>query len=134
MGRIFHRLRKGERGQALVEMALVLPLLLLLLFGIIEFGRVGHAYLTLNYAAREGARLGITGVNDDLIWNRVENAAGTLHTSEIEFDLAPSYGERASGDEFVVHLEYDLELYIPFSDVVLSNPLTLQGRSVMRME
>lgn len=51
--------QRGERGQDLVEFALVLPLLVLLFFGIIEFGRVIFTYNTLANAAREGARFGI---------------------------------------------------------------------------
>lgn len=50
-------LRRGEAGQSLVEFALVLPLLLLLLFGIFQFGAVFNSLITLNAAAREGARL-----------------------------------------------------------------------------
>jgi hypothetical protein len=45
-----------ERGQSLVEMALVLPLLLLLLAGIIDFGRAYNNYIIITNAAREGAR------------------------------------------------------------------------------
>ena len=47
---------KSERGQSLVEFALVVPVLLLLLFGIIDFGRVFHASLTIDHAGREAAR------------------------------------------------------------------------------
>jgi Flp pilus assembly protein TadG len=47
------------RGQALVETALVLPLLLLLLIGTIDFGRGIYLYITVSNAAREGARVAI---------------------------------------------------------------------------
>ncbi len=47
-----------ERGQALVEMALILPLLVLLVIGTLEFGFVFDHHLTLEYATREGARAG----------------------------------------------------------------------------
>ncbi|GAA2529940.1 TadE/TadG family type IV pilus assembly protein [Pilimelia columellifera] len=51
------RFRQGDdRGAAAVEMALVLPLLLLMLFGIIDFGRMFNAQIALTEAAREGAR------------------------------------------------------------------------------
>jgi len=46
----------NNKGSALVEMALILPVLLLLVFGIFEFGRAMLITNTLNYAAREGAR------------------------------------------------------------------------------
>jgi Flp pilus assembly protein TadG len=48
--------RRCERGSAAVEFALVLPVLLLLIFGIIDFGRMLAAKITLTEAAREGAR------------------------------------------------------------------------------
>ena len=48
---------KSERGAAAVEFALVLPLLLLLLLGIVEFGRVYNAQMQLTAAARDGARV-----------------------------------------------------------------------------
>lgn len=49
----------GNKGQALVELALSMFLLLLLVFGIVEFGRAFYIYNTLNNAAREGARRAI---------------------------------------------------------------------------
>jgi Flp pilus assembly protein TadG len=50
------RAGREDRGSAAVEFALVLPLLLLLIFGIIDFGRMLNAKITINEAAREGAR------------------------------------------------------------------------------
>lgn len=47
---------RSERGAAAVEFALIVPILLLLLFGIIEFGRVYNAQIELSGAAREGVR------------------------------------------------------------------------------
>ena len=49
-------------GQGLVEFALVLPLLLLLIFGLVEFGRLFQAWLTLEHAARQAARYAASGV------------------------------------------------------------------------
>lgn len=46
----------GERGTAAVEFALLMPLLLLLVLGVIDFGRAFNAKLTVTHAAREGAR------------------------------------------------------------------------------
>jgi hypothetical protein len=50
-----------EKGQTLVEFALILPILLLVIFVIIESGRIFQAYITVQHAAREGARYAITG-------------------------------------------------------------------------
>jgi hypothetical protein len=53
-----------EYGQDLVEYALTLPLLLLIIFGIIEFGILLFQYSTMVSAAREGARAGILPISD----------------------------------------------------------------------
>jgi Flp pilus assembly protein TadG len=51
--------RRGERGQGLVEFALVLPVLLLIMLGLFDFGRAIYAFNTVSNAAREGARVAI---------------------------------------------------------------------------
>jgi Flp pilus assembly protein TadG len=53
------RKQSEHRGQALVEFALVIPVLLLIFMGILDFGRAIYAYNTLSNAAREGARVAI---------------------------------------------------------------------------
>ena len=55
------RYRRLPRGSATVEMALVAPVVLLLMMGIIEFSLVFFSTLTMQYAVREGARYAITG-------------------------------------------------------------------------
>src|SRR5438067_2087591 len=45
----------GERGQSLVELALLLPLLMMIVLGAIDFGRLYFAYTAIANAAREGA-------------------------------------------------------------------------------
>lgn len=54
------RRKKEERGAALVEFAIVAPLLFLLLFGVVEFGRAVVTFTGVTTAAREGARYGTT--------------------------------------------------------------------------
>ena len=50
------RSKRDDRGAAMVEFAIVLPVLLLILLGIIEFGRAYNAQVSIQAAAREGAR------------------------------------------------------------------------------
>jgi hypothetical protein len=54
-------MKQKTRGQSLVEFALILPILLLLLLGIIEGGRIVWAYITIQNAAREATRYGVSG-------------------------------------------------------------------------
>lgn len=55
--------RNGQRSQSLIEFALISPVLLLLLFGIIDIGRAIFYYDTLSHAAREGARTAVIAAN-----------------------------------------------------------------------
>jgi hypothetical protein len=68
--------RPADRGAAAVEFALVLPLLLFLVFGIIDFGRALNAQVTLTQAAREGARMDALG--EPNIVSRTQAAATGL--------------------------------------------------------
>ena len=54
---------EGQRSQALIEFALVSPVLLLLLFGVIDIGRAIFYYDAVNHAAREGARIAVRASN-----------------------------------------------------------------------
>lgn len=56
---------KGQEGATLVEFAVVLPLLLLLIMGIIEFGRLAFSFAEVWSAAREGARFATTAGDND---------------------------------------------------------------------
>ena len=55
--------RAGQQSQALIEFALISPVLLLLVFGIIDIGRAIFYYDTLTHAAREGARAAVSASN-----------------------------------------------------------------------
>ena len=55
----FLKTRKYQQSQALIEFALISPVLLLILFGIVDIGRIVFYYDTLNHAAREGARTAV---------------------------------------------------------------------------
>jgi Flp pilus assembly protein TadG len=59
--RLFRTFRESEDGQALVELALVLPVVLLILFGILDFGRALNTKNTTNHLANLGARLAAVG-------------------------------------------------------------------------
>lgn len=86
------RRRHPERGAAAVEMALVLPLLLFILMGLIDFGRAYNALIQLSQASREGVRLASLNpgpsanassnpdFGDSAITGRVSTIAGSLPT------------------------------------------------------
>lgn len=97
----------GERGAAAVEFALVLPILVLLLFGIVEFGRGYNAKVTLTHAAREGARALAVGAADP---EQVTiDAATTLDESRLDVDVSSC----APGGTGTVTATYEFDYSIP---------------------
>jgi Flp pilus assembly protein TadG len=63
----FGKLRRGgvrERGQALVEFTLVVLVFLLFVFGILDTARLFESWSNVQHAAREGARYGVTGLDE----------------------------------------------------------------------
>jgi len=73
--------RRRTRGQSLVEMALIAPILIMMLVSVIDFGRAAYVYATLSSAVREGARqASLTGntrmTNADVVTAVKRNAVG----------------------------------------------------------
>jgi len=70
---------RKSRGQALVEFAIVVPIFMLLLFALLDFGRVIYAQQTITQDAREGARVGLVAALDSPVttstYQRVRDAA-----------------------------------------------------------
>ena len=80
------RFRRNSRGQALVEFALVMPLLLILIVSVFEFGRAWNLHQTITDAAREGARKAV--VADAAITQDSVNAAIAARIAASGFDPA----------------------------------------------
>lgn len=121
-------------GQAMVEMALVLPVLLILVFGIIEFGNVFGAYVIVNNLAREGARYGVVGHTDTEIQNYILSGKGWLESADMDIDIAPGPAFRTSGAAMTVSIDYPVYLLTPVLSEVLPNPVQLSGQCIMRVE
>jgi Flp pilus assembly protein TadG len=125
---------KDDSGQALVEMALVLSMLLFLLTGIVEFGRVLSAQLVVSHASREGARIGVVGAADEFIIQRVMDAAGTLDTEKVVITVSPSPGERLRGSQLTVRVQYPVDIVMPFMDKILSDPHWVSGVTTISVD
>jgi Flp pilus assembly protein TadG len=75
MNRI-RRIEKSETGQALVEFALVAPLLMMLVIGVFEFGRAWNVYQVITEAARGGARAAVVadaGMTQDSVVGMIKS-------------------------------------------------------------
>jgi Flp pilus assembly pilin Flp len=106
---------RGEDGAAAVEFALLLPLLVLLLFGFIQFGLAFNTRIQATNAAREAARQAVVGVDNwnDVggvpFWQLVRDRAGVGSISNCTFIT-----EDVVGGTLTVRFDFPLRLVIPF--------------------
>ncbi|GAW92836.1 TadE/TadG family type IV pilus assembly protein [Calderihabitans maritimus] len=128
------KLRDGDNGQALVELALVLPVLLMLMGGIIETARLTNAYLAVVHGSREGARLGAVGGTDAEIVMQVKRAASPLEPERISVSIYPAEENRTAGEMIEVSVEYSIPLFTPPLNFILTNPYPVKASTVMRVE
>ncbi|TML68026.1 MAG: hypothetical protein E6G13_11040 [Actinobacteria bacterium] len=109
---------KDEQGQTLTEFAIVLPLLVVLLFAIIQFGVVFNNYLTLTDAARAAARKGAVSRNSSNPTGDCQtqgfNAAGDLDQSKLQLTCSSSWDP---GSDVEVDAQY------PYSVTLFGLPL-----------
>lgn len=129
---MFRNKHKGhlDRGAAAVEMALVLPLLLLVLFGLVDFGRAFNAQMQVTQAAREAVRVKALFGTDLDASNRVTTATGGLNAPLPTIDFANST-PCADGDttnNATVTVSYQFHFITPLGPIAgLFGASTLPG-------
>jgi Flp pilus assembly protein TadG len=138
MSRRTARTAPRDRGAAAVEFALLLPLLLLLLFGIIDFGRALNAQITLTQAAREGARLDALG-KSNVVSGTQAAAAGLSPVSVTVTTTCPAGA--GAGVNAVVKASFTYTLVTPlgaiariFGTGTIPAAITLNATGVMPCE
>lgn len=125
---------KNEKGQSLVEFAILLPFILLILLGILEFGIILNSYLTIHNAAREGARLGIVGGSNMEIENLIVEISPNLDAENIIVNITPTEGSRKFGGTLTVEVEYNYQVTIPIISNIINNLVVLEAQTSMRIE
>lgn len=119
-------LRSGHRGQATVELALVLPFVVLLLLALIQVGLVVRARVMVTHAAREGARVAAVGGSDAEVRRAVGVAADlALHRLDVTVGR--------SGDNAVVRVRYRDPTDVPIVGELVDTA-TLDAVAHMRIE
>ena len=134
--------RKGEDGQSLVEFALVLPIFLLVLFAIVDFGMAFHAWITVTNSAREGARIGSVHAPSAAIEQRVRDTSDTLDQGNLSVSVSNADDQGGQpGESVVVDVSYSYSLMTPLADLLnlvsggtIPDVLTLDTLSEMRLE
>lgn len=132
-----------DRGAAAVEFALLLPVVLLIVFGIIDFGRALNAQITLTQAAREGARLDSLGQPN--VVTRTQAAAtglsGVTVTDSPPSGYACQQGDGQKNLDAKVTTSYPFTFVTPIGAIAaffggpgLGAPITLTAQGVMPCE
>ncbi|SFE96603.1 TadE/TadG family type IV pilus assembly protein [Alteribacillus iranensis] len=123
-------MRKREDGQSLVEFALVLPLILLLIVGIVDFGRVLYTQQQLELITQEAVRLGGFGESDTTIRTYIREHFNAGDSSALTITITPS--RRDPGDYITVHVAYPADLLTLLGEY--SIPYTIETSSTIRVE
>lgn len=125
----------NRRGQAMVELALVLPLFLLLVFGMLEFGNVLNEYLVVTAAAREGARAAAVQAEEATVIAAVRTAAAAVDRGSLQVTVTPAAVPRTRGQAVSVTVTNLVTITTPLISAFFpSNPVVIQSSAVMRAE
>jgi Flp pilus assembly protein TadG len=149
MIRKLHTGVRREDGAALLEMALTLPLLLVVSVSIFEFGRAYQTWQVLTNAAREGARVAVLpGIDDAAVLNRVKTyiSAGQLppiadNQITINRTTTVTIGAGVTAPASLVAIQYPFTFIVmePVAKLLAGNStvgaaLTLRASATMRNE
>ncbi|MBA4180704.1 MAG: pilus assembly protein TadE [Anaerolinea sp.] len=142
------RLRRTEAGQSLVEFAMVLPFFLVLLFGLVDFGRAFYTWLQVTNAAREGARAAAVQLDGSAINTRIYNSICKTYPTSCSLDttkmvITKTNVQGARGESASVNISYAFSYVTPLGAMIallpgasgagLTTP-TITGYSSMRLE
>ncbi len=148
MTSVWTRFRRDQRGAALLEVAMTLPLMLLVSVGIFEFGRAYQTWQILTNAAREGARIAVLpGTDDQAVTTRVQTYmsdgqlsgyAGASIVITRNNTIAIGAGT-ATASRVTINYPFTFMVLNPVAKLVspsttLGAPLTMTASALMRNE
>ena len=134
---------RNQNGASAVEFAIVLPVLVLLIAGIMEFSTLLYDQAVITNASREGARVGIVFSDPPISDAEIEAVVNNYCAGHmITFGAAPGAttnisraGSGSAGDPLTVSVNYHYDfLVIPNFLSNLAGGINLAGQTVMRME
>lgn len=135
MSRLF-KLKRDDKGQGIVEFALIVPILLMLILGMIEFGWVLNGKITLNSAVREGARAGAVYDKEDLSQKVLTVVEDTTKNSGLKIDVSNSKAYIEKDDynlpkNVVVEVKAHLN---PIVGLFFKGDVIIESRAIMKKE
>jgi Flp pilus assembly protein TadG len=118
--------RNSERGAVAVEFALLVPILVMILLGIMEFGRAYNAQVTLTNAARESARSMAINNSQTDARTAAKNAATQLTPSLLDGNITFSATDCTAGSQMTVTVSYSLSTMTG-----IAGPFAMTGKGTM---
>jgi Flp pilus assembly protein TadG len=131
------RLGRDERGQALVEFALILPIILLLVVGMLEFARAWNLHQVMTDAAREAARRAVLADTDSpsgqtqdsvkaAMWNRL--AQFGYDPSKATMTISPLANWKATSENITVTLVCPYRFWVvPWMNITMRTTFTMRN-------
>jgi Flp pilus assembly protein TadG len=124
-------MRRGERGSAVVEFALVVPLVLVVALALVQVAVIGRDRLLLEHAARAGARTAAVDPSDDAVRASVLAAVGPLDPAEVRIEVRR---ELEIGRPVAVRVAYAVPVAVPLAGWLLPSSVELSAEVTMRQE
>ena len=133
------RLAKSEKGQAMVEFALCLPLVLMILGAVIDFGWVFMHELTISTAVREGARTAVINVSDGTYLSKardkVKETASVCNNGSLVVSVMPTNPAHPGDGDIEVSASYDLQMLTPMAKLIFGGMrYEIESSCIMRAE
>jgi len=134
-----------------MELAIFMPILLILVFGIVDFGLGMRSYISLSNGVREGARYGALGhpagsagdcdgTTETTVYGKICSTVDGLDLGELSTSVSYPDGF-AAGNEVIVSATYDHQFVTPLGDLIdvftggaFPESITLTSSSSMRVE
>ena len=130
---MFKRFLRSEKGQAMVEFALVVPILRVLLCGIVDFGWLYYNQITLNNAAREGARYAVIHYDPSTDWKG--DAENRMIISMTGVSSAVAVVSDPVGQTITASVTATPQILTGFTSTILGKQtMELQASCTMRLE
>ncbi|WP_427129810.1 TadE/TadG family type IV pilus assembly protein [Pseudarthrobacter sp. S9] len=118
--------KTSERGAVAVEFAILAPVLILLLLGIMEFGRAYNVQISLSSAAREGVRVMAIGSDTAAARTAAKNAAVALQPTLTDANITISPAACTTGAQVTFTISYTLSTMTG-----IAGPFPMEGKGVM---
>ncbi len=143
--RLLRTFRQTELGQSLVEFSMILPIFLILLFALVDFGRGFYSWLVITNAAREGARAAAVQSNSATVDSKIYGSFCANYPTDCSVDTTKMTVTKTNiqgtpGTDTSIDITYNFQFVTPLGSMLtlvggssISAP-TLKAHATMRLE